>query len=99
MTKVGLDDGTSVLLPNVPPVPTPFALQVTCVFFSAADAAVNSVALKAAPTDARRLHTPESFDVRGLQRYLQSFAPYARTFARTFARTVYRSVTPTQASS
>ncbi|CAM9190588.1 unnamed protein product [Ectocarpus sp. 13 AM-2016] len=28
MTKVGLDDGTSVLLPNVPPVPTPFALQV-----------------------------------------------------------------------
>ncbi|CAM9405507.1 unnamed protein product, partial [Ectocarpus sp. 4 AP-2014] len=28
MTKVGLDDGTSVLLPTVPPVPTPFALQI-----------------------------------------------------------------------
>ncbi|CAM9205957.1 unnamed protein product, partial [Scytosiphon promiscuus] len=28
MTKVGLDDGTSVLLPNMLPVPTPFALQI-----------------------------------------------------------------------
>lgn len=30
MTKVSLDDGTKVLLPGVPSVPTPFALQVIC---------------------------------------------------------------------
>lgn len=28
MTKIDIDDSTTVLLPNTPPVPTPFALQV-----------------------------------------------------------------------
>lgn len=28
MTKVDIDDGSSLLLPNAQPVPTPFALQV-----------------------------------------------------------------------
>lgn len=28
MTKVSLEDGTNVLLPSMPPIPTPFALQV-----------------------------------------------------------------------